>query len=82
VSNLKTIIYGGAPMVAFVVKKAGATVTAAELDELCLKRLARFKRPRQYVFVDKLPTNTTGKVLKSVLRESLPSIEQDIHYIS
>jgi len=40
-----------------------------ELDATCLARIARFKRPRAYVFVDELPKNSTGKVLKRELRE-------------
>lgn len=41
----------------------------AALDAHCLTRIARFKRPRVYVFVDELPKNATGKVLKTALRE-------------
>jgi long-chain acyl-CoA synthetase len=41
----------------------------AELDRLCLEHIARFKRPKAYVFLDELPKNNTGKVLKTVLRE-------------
>mmetsp|Transcript_1114 Transcript_1114/g.3394 ORF Transcript_1114/g.3394 Transcript_1114/m.3394 type:complete len:322 (-) Transcript_1114:202-1167(-) len=43
----------------------------AELDELCLASLARFKRPRAYHWLDELPKNSTGKVLKRELRELL-----------
>jgi len=38
---------------------------------MCLARIARFKRPRAYVFVAELPKNSTGKVLKRELREAL-----------
>jgi len=41
---------------------------AAELDALCLSRNARFKRPKDYVFVDALPKNNYGKILKTELR--------------
>ncbi|MCL4761122.1 MAG: AMP-binding protein [Burkholderiales bacterium] len=41
----------------------------AALDAHCLARIARFKRPRAYVFVDDLPKNAAGKVLKTALRE-------------
>src|SRR5262249_10512026 len=57
--------------VAFVVLKARPAVGADELDRLCLDRLARFKRPRQVRFVDALPKNSAGKILKSELRELL-----------
>jgi long-chain acyl-CoA synthetase len=40
-----------------------------ELDTLCLSRIARFKRPKHYVFVEALPKNAYGKVLKTELRE-------------
>jgi long-chain acyl-CoA synthetase len=39
------------------------------LDAHCLDCIARFKRPRAYVFVSELPKNSTGKVLKTALRE-------------
>ena len=42
-----------------------------ELDSLCLEHIARFKRPKRYVFVDQLPRNATGKVLKRELRMQL-----------
>ena len=42
--------------------------SAAELDALCLTRIARFKRPKDYVFVDALPKNNYGKILKTELR--------------
>ena len=56
-------------MVAFVV--AGDGVDAAALDALCLAHIARFKRPREYRFIDSLPKNHYGKVLKTALREQL-----------
>lgn len=59
----------GEVVAAFVVPRAGATVTAAELDALCLGAIARFKRPKVYRFLDALPKNAYGKVLKTALRE-------------
>ncbi len=47
----------------------GGGRTATELDTLCLNAIARFKRPKDYVFVDALPKNNYGKVLKTTLRE-------------
>ena len=41
----------------------------AELDALCLDNIARFKRPRDYRFVESLPKNNYGKVLKTELRK-------------
>jgi len=57
--------------VAFVVSDQGAPVTAQELDALCLGQIARFKRPRDYRFVEALPKNNYGKVLKTELRARL-----------
>ena len=48
-----------------------APVTDAELDAVCLERIARFKRPKRYLRVPQLPKNPTGKVLKGQLRNLL-----------
>ena len=61
----------GEEVVAFIVRGAGSPVTEADLDKLCLDNIARFKRPKHYRFVEALPKNNTGKVLKTVLREQL-----------
>ena len=55
----------GEVVVAYVVGGA----RTAELDELCLSEIARFKRPKDYVFVEALPKNNYGKILKTDLRE-------------
>ena len=57
----------GEIVVAYVVR--GAPVSEAELDAHCLEHIARFKRPKLYRFVDALPKNHYGKVLKTELRE-------------
>jgi long-chain acyl-CoA synthetase len=57
----------GEEVVAFVVKKSA--VETSELDALCLDNIARFKRPREYRFVEALPKNNYGKVLKTELRK-------------
>jgi acyl-CoA synthetase (AMP-forming)/AMP-acid ligase II len=54
--------------VAFVVVDADATTTAEELLEHCQGQLARFKVPKSVVFLDALPRNPSGKVLKRELR--------------
>ena len=43
------------------------------LDALCLARIARFKRPKAYIFLADLPKNNAGKVLKTALREVVAS---------
>jgi len=45
----------------------------AALDAHCRNEIARFKRPRHYLFVDALPKNNAGKVLKTALRERFGS---------
>ena len=55
--------------VAYVVRRKGATVDACALEAHLLSQLARFKVPRDYVFVDALPRNAMGKVQHFVLRE-------------
>jgi long-chain acyl-CoA synthetase len=54
----------GEAVVAYVV---GAADRGA-LDALCLDHIARFKRPKDYVFVEALPKNNYGKILKTELR--------------
>jgi acyl-CoA synthetase (AMP-forming)/AMP-acid ligase II len=61
----------GESVVAFVVARPGAAVGERELDALCLAEIARFKRPKSYVFLDALPKNNYGKVLKTELRKRL-----------
>jgi len=53
------------------VARPGAGITAEALDRICLDHIARFKRPRLYRFVDALPKNNYGKVLKTELRRLL-----------
>jgi long-chain acyl-CoA synthetase len=60
----------GESVVAFVVAR-GAPPDSAELDRLCLEHIARFKRPREYRFVERLPKNHYGKVVKGELRSAL-----------
>lgn len=62
----------GESVVAFVVGGDDAAPLQADaLDRTCLDSIARFKRPKEYRFVDDLPTNNYGKVVKRELRERL-----------
>jgi acyl-CoA synthetase (AMP-forming)/AMP-acid ligase II len=54
---------------AIVVLKKGEQAAPEEIIEFCRTRLAGFKRPRSVIFVDSLPRNQMGKVLKKELRE-------------
>lgn len=57
----------GEVVVAFIVGSADP----GDLDAHLLDRIARFKRPKRYVFIDELPKSNYGKVLKRELREQL-----------
>jgi acyl-CoA synthetase (AMP-forming)/AMP-acid ligase II len=61
----------GEEVVAFVVVRPGARLSAVDLDRLCLGNIARFKRPKDYRFVTALPKNNYGKILKTELRTLL-----------
>ncbi|HEV7802796.1 MAG TPA: hypothetical protein VGP15_17100 [Burkholderiales bacterium] len=50
-------------------RRPNATCDASTLEAHLLTQLARFKVPREYVFVDSLPRNAMGKVQHFVLRE-------------
>ncbi len=58
----------GEAVVAFIVAR-GTAPTTRELDSLCLEHIARFKRPKEYRFVERLPKNNYGKVVKTELRQ-------------
>lgn len=57
----------GEIVVAFVVADSGSAPSEADLDAHCLSRIARFKRPKTYIFVEALPKSSYGKVLKRAL---------------
>jgi long-chain acyl-CoA synthetase len=59
----------GEVVVAYVVAEDAEKATPKELDALCLEQVARFKRPKDYRYVDSLPKNNYGKVLKTELRD-------------
>jgi long-chain acyl-CoA synthetase len=66
----------GEEVVAFVVAEKSVSekdkpLSSEECDLWCLENMARFKRPKYYYFVEDLPKNNYGKVLKTVLREKL-----------
>jgi acyl-CoA synthetase (AMP-forming)/AMP-acid ligase II len=62
--------WGESPF-AVVVRKDPA-LSARDVLDYCQGRLARFKQPRGVAFVDELPRNPSGKVLKRSLRERFP----------
>jgi len=44
-------------------------MTPEEVIDFCKENLASYKKPRSVIFVDSLPRNPAGKVLKTMLRE-------------
>ncbi|WP_229052374.1 class I adenylate-forming enzyme family protein [Aeromicrobium sp. Leaf350] len=62
--------WGESP-VAFVVTKAGSSLTEADVLDHCTTYLARFKRPSAVHFLEELPRNASQKVLRRVLREQV-----------
>jgi acyl-CoA synthetase (AMP-forming)/AMP-acid ligase II len=61
----------GERVVAVVVLRSGDRPDPSELIEFCRKQLAGFKLPKEVVYVDRLPRNAAGKILKTNLRETL-----------
>ncbi|KZS52050.1 acyl-CoA synthetase [Mycobacterium kansasii] len=59
----------GARLRAFVVKKPDAEVDEDTIKHYVRDHLARYKVPREVIFLDELPRNPTGKILKRELRE-------------
>jgi acyl-CoA synthetase (AMP-forming)/AMP-acid ligase II len=59
----------GESLKAFVVKPANSSLDEDALIEFCEGRISRMKTPRQVEFIDVIPRNPTGKVLKTDLRQ-------------
>lgn len=66
----------GQTPVAFVQPVDGSAVDEAELVELCVTRLASYKRPSRFVIVDRIPRNPAGKILRPQLRDSARALVQ------
>lgn len=63
----------GEDLMAFVVRKPNSQIAGSQIEGFCRKRLADYKVPRTYSFLDALPRNALGKVLKRELREKVTS---------
>ena len=61
----------GERVVAFVVLRPGQTAAADALQAHCGQRIAGYKKPREIHFIDALPRNHAGKVMKTLLRDRL-----------
>ena len=63
--------YWGETVKAWVVSKPGATLSEKEIIAFCTSQLAHYKRPQSVVFIDSLPKNAAGKVIKSEILKGL-----------
>ena len=61
----------GEEVIAFIVPRSDKKPTLEELNQICTAHIARFKRPKEFKFLDVLPKNNYGKVLKTSLRDML-----------
>jgi len=59
----------GESICAVVVPREGHQISEAGLIEFCASRLSGYKKPKKVVFINELPKNAAGKVIKNVLRE-------------
>lgn len=65
---------------AYVVLKAGESLTAEEIMQYCTKKMAKFKVPKEIEFINQLPRNPSGKVLKRKLRDMhIAKIQKNKH---
>ncbi len=62
--------WGEVPMA--IVVKGDDSLTEKELIDYCQGKLARFKQPKSAVFIDEIPRNPSGKILKRILRDQFP----------
>lgn len=66
VTGVADPIWGEVPA-AFVVKRPSSELTAQEIIEFCRDKLAKYKLPKEIIFIDELPKNATGKIQKNKL---------------
>ncbi|MCH8907293.1 MAG: AMP-binding protein, partial [Candidatus Heimdallarchaeota archaeon] len=62
--------YRGETVKAFIVFKDGESAGVKELQEFCRSRMAKYKVPRHFDFLDELPKSAVGKTLRRVLRDN------------
>ncbi len=67
----------GEAVMAVIVLRPGHSLSVDDLLNYCRDHLASYKKPRYVRFVDQLPRNSTGKVLKAVLRDQMLETRDD-----
>jgi len=60
-----------------IVVRSDEALTEADVLEYCSGRLARFKQPQAVTFIEEIPRNPSGKILKFILREQFPGPAQE-----
>ncbi|WP_066371457.1 o-succinylbenzoate--CoA ligase [Neobacillus fumarioli] len=68
VTGMDDPVWGQVP-IAFTVLAEGSGISAADLREYCLERLAKYKVPKEFYFTKELPKNASNKLLRRTLRE-------------
>ena len=63
----------GENVTAVVVLRPGSEASEAEIIAACRDRLAGYKKPKKVLFIDELPKNVSGKILKRELRDRFDS---------
>jgi acyl-CoA synthetase (AMP-forming)/AMP-acid ligase II len=63
--------------VAFVVSP-DRNLTAEQITEFCLSRLASYKVPRTVILIDVLPVTSSGKVQKNILRDRMKALCESV----
>ena len=70
----------GESVIAYVVRRDGAELDAAGVIEHCRANLASYKKPKHVFFMEKLPRNASGKVLKPDLRkQAIAEVAAEAH---
>jgi fatty-acyl-CoA synthase len=59
----------GETVKAYVVMRKGKSLSEQEVVDYCTERIARYKKPHYVEFIDELPKNASGKILKTALRD-------------
>lgn len=67
----------GERVVACIATSNGEACSTDDLSQFCATELARFKLPKEYRFFEELPKNATGKILKTVLRETISEVREN-----
>ncbi len=67
----------GERLVAYVVPKENSTISEQDIIDYIKDRLASHKKPKEVIFTDEIPSSTSGKKLKRVLREQYAIMKRD-----